>query len=501
MFTLILISTLLAIVYWFIKQRYNYWNALGIEGPKAVFPFGTFDRKGNPTMNILSLYHKYKGTSAFIGLINVLSPAILVLDTKLVKRILVQDFHHFSSRGIYHNEKDDPLSGNLFNIDGQKWKRLRTKLTPTFTSGKMKYMFGMIVAVSEEFRKALSSKVSSSSSSSKQTTTTIEMKELLARFTTDVIGTCAFGIECRSMTDPDAKFRQMGLKAITQSRHSIALRILMTSMPGVARLFGMKIFPDDVSDFFMSVVAETVHYRIENKVQRNDFMDLMIKMYVDDKKIDDKGGLSFKELAAQAWIFFFAGFETSSSAMSYALYELAQNQEIQNKARQDVLDALEKHNNEFTYEAMQDMTYLECCVNESLRKYPPVPALLRRVVKDYKEPTTNVTLRKGQIAFIPVFSMHHDQEYYPDPEEYNPDRFCSEETQKRDPFAFLPFGEGPRNCIGLRFGMMQSKVGLAMLLTNFRFTLNEKTPVPLSFTKDNFLLTSDTSMYFDVERF
>lgn len=220
-------------------------------------------------------------------------------------------------------------------------------------------MFSTILSVTNEFKSAIDKAMSSNP--------TIEMKDLLARFTTDIIGTCAFGIECNSLKDPKAKFREMGMKFFNEPRQLFSTRLLMGSFPAIARFFRIKILQNDVAEFFMSAVKDTVDYRIKNNVQRNDFMDLAIKLLNKNKtgsKADaEMEGLSINELAAQAWVFFIAGFETSSTAMSFAIYELAQNQEIQEKLRQSIKDVLEKHDNKITYEAMQDMTYLEQCIN------------------------------------------------------------------------------------------------------------------------------------------
>lgn len=101
---------------------------------------------------------------------------------------------------------------------------------------------------------------------------------------------------------------------------------------------------------------------------------------------------------------------------------------------------------------------------------------------------------------VPVYALHHDAEYYPDPEKYNPDRFTPEEVAKRNPYCFLPFGEGPRICIGMRFGMMQARVGLAYLLRDFSFTLSSKTPVPLKISPRSPVLTSEGGLWLKVQK-
>ncbi|XP_058453557.1 cytochrome P450 6A1-like [Malaya genurostris] len=483
-------------VFW-VRRKYSYWEERGVAYIKPTFPAGNLGVRGKQHISAVMkrCYDQLKGSGAFGGIFFFTNPVALALDLDFVKTVLIKDFDYFHDRSVYYNEKDDPLSAHLFTMEGTKWRNLRTKLTSTFTSGKMKMMFPTITGVAEEFRKLMASEAQKGGE--------IEMKEILARFTTDVIGNCAFGLECNSLHDPDAEFRRMGKKIFSFGTWKLILIILAQQFRNIARALHFAAIDKEVSRFFMGAVKDTVEYREKNNVERNDFMNLLIKLKNAEQSKGDLdsnlGALSIEEVAAQSFVFFIAGFETSSTAMSYCLYELALNSELQDKARADVMETLKKHGS-MTYEAIQDMHYIDQCINESLRKYPPVTILTRKVSKAYKVPGTNHILEQGSTMIVPVYGIHHDAEYYPDPERYDPDRFSPAQFSQRNPYCFLPFGEGPRNCIGMRFGLMQARVGLAYLLKDFRFTLSGKTSVPLKIIPNSPVLTSEGGLWLNVQK-
>ncbi|XP_062552473.1 probable cytochrome P450 6a14 [Armigeres subalbatus] len=481
-----------------VRKRYSYWKERGIPYSEPSFPAGNIRGVGRTqhlSTQMQRCYNELKGKGPVGGVFFFINPVALATDLDLIKNVLVKDFQYFHDRSIYHNEKDDPLSGHLVAMEGTKWRNLRAKLTPTFTSGKMKMMFPTIIEVADTFLKLMKTEVS--------TNNEIEMKEILARFTTDVIGTCAFGLECNSLHDPEAEFRRMGRQIFSFANGRMLKIVFAQQFRSLARSLHLTLTDKEVSDFFIGAVKNTVKYREENKIERSDFMSLLMKLKnaepLEDTNTHSMDPLTLEEVAAQAFVFFLAGFETSSTAMSYCLYELAQNTDLQNKARKCVSDAIKKHGS-MTYEAMQDMQYIDQCINESLRKYPPASNLTRTVTKDYKLPNSNVVLERGSTLIVPVYGIQHDPEYYPDPERYDPDRFTPDQVAKRNPFTFLPFGEGPRICIGLRFGMMQARVGLAYLLKDFSFTLSSKTPVPLKISARSHILTSEGGLWLKVKK-
>lgn len=120
-------------------------------------------------------------------------------------------------------------------------------------------------------------------------------------------------------------------------------------------------------------------------------------------------------------------------------------------------------------------------LTESLRKYPTLGNLMRIAVADYKVPGTEIIIKKGQQIIISPYAIQNDPDYYENPEVFNPDRFLPEEVKKRNQYAYLPFGEGPRICIGQRFGLLQVKLGLVTMLSNYKFELSEKTVTPIKY--------------------
>lgn len=153
-------------------------------------------------------------------------------------------------------------------------------------------------------------------------------------------------------------------------------------------------------------------------------------------------------VAAQALVFFVAGFETSSSGTSFALHQLAFHPEIQNRAQEEIDQVLKKYNGKLSYDAVKEMTYLEWVFMEGMRIFPPSGFLMRECVKKYTIPETDVTIDAGVKVTVPIQAMHMDPKYFDNPTEFRPERFSPEEIAKRHKFVYLPFGDGPRGCIG-----------------------------------------------------
>ncbi|XP_011865436.1 PREDICTED: probable cytochrome P450 6a14 [Vollenhovia emeryi] len=492
----------LGIVYIYYKYvLFNFWRKKGIFYVKPVVPAGNLTDFVTGKLSVGELFHdvyaKYKDYRAF-GMYTFFKPNLLIADLDLIRMVLTKEFGSFHDRGMFCNEKTDPLSGHLFLLPGKKWRNLRVKLTPTFTSGKIKQIFMILKESGQEFTRSLEDKA--------QMKDSIEIKEMFARYSTDIIMSTAFGIKSNCIEQPDNEFRYWGRKIFEEKP---LWNAMVMFAPQIMDFFSIPFTDRGVTKFFTKMFHDNVEYRQSHNVVRHDFMNLLIQLmekgYVepdDEKDITSTSSnvnkLTMSEAAAQAFVFFVAGFETSSTTATYCLYELALHQDIQNKVRKEIDEILKKHG-ELTYNAVNEMTYLHKVINETMRKYPPVPVLNRVCTKELDLPTTNIHIPEGTLITIPVLGVHRDPSIYPDPDKFDPERFNADQVATRHPYAYLPFGEGPRICIGMRFGYIQTKVGLVNLLSKFKFKLHPRTPVPLIFDEAPLVLTAKGGVHLIIE--
>ncbi|KAI8436349.1 hypothetical protein MSG28_004383 [Choristoneura fumiferana] len=203
---------------------------------------------------------------------------------------------------------------------------------------------------------------------------------------------------------------------------------------------------------------------------------------------------SDNDLTAQAAFFVFAGFETVSTAMTFLMYELAVNPEIQERLAREIKDHDKANGGKFDYNSVQTMTYLDMVVSEVLRLWPPAIAADRLCVKEYnlgkpyETAPADYIVKVNDSIHIPIFSIHRDPRYYPNPLKFDPERFSDENKHNIQPFTYMPFGVGPRNCIGSRFALCEVKVMIYRLLLHMKLEPSKRTPIPVKLSTGSFNL-------------
>ncbi|KAG5684477.1 hypothetical protein PVAND_013709 [Polypedilum vanderplanki] len=464
-----LLVMIFAVVLFFVNQHFfSYWSKRGIAQKDPIFLLGAakdmFLLKKSLGEYFSDIYNEFKNHKV-VGLYFSYRPGLVVNNPEVINDILIKDFNNFHDRGIVVDEEVDPLGAHLFLLSGQRWRDLRVKLSPVFTSGKLKGMFPTIRDCSKVLQVYVENNV-------KNGNDTFDVRDLLARFTTNIISSVAFGIENDCINDRENIFRKMGMRIFQVDFKKAVSQVVAFFVPKLFISLKFKQIPKEIDDFFMTIVRQSVDYREKNKdFERKDIMQLLIQLknegYVSVDKDEDKEEekkeehqtdlgessikkLTFDQVAAQAFVFFVAGFETSSSTMTFCLYELCKNPETQAKVHAE-LDRICKSRdaNDLSYEIMGDLKYLECCIDEALRKYPILPILNRECTRDHTFENHKFSIEKGTPIFIPIMGIQRDPDIYENPLEFRPERFLdSTNGNGRSKGTFYsPFGTGNRNCI------------------------------------------------------
>ncbi|CAK9832944.1 Cytochrome P450 6A1 [Anthophora retusa] len=466
------LSAIIAVVllfYYYLTSTFDFWKNRNVPGPQPTPGFGNVKdvmfRKISLGFYVTELYDVYKNEPMF-GIFTRRTPAVVLRDLDLIKDVLIKDFSTFDDRGTVFFEKADPLSPNIFNLEPARWRPLRTRFSPVFTSGKLKEMFPLIIECSEQLEQHLE-KIAEKGEP-------IDCNEIAARYTTDVIGSCAFGINMNALSDEQSEFRRMGRQVFEPDFKTILKLAFREIMPSLYNLFSYVVPYSERTKFLTRVISETIKYREQNNIVRPDFINMLMELKKHPDKLEN---IEWTDtfLAAQAFVFFVAGFETSSKTIGHALYEMALNPEMQDKLREELREFSGKS---LKYEDIKKMKYLDKIFKETLRKYPPGAQLRRKCNTSYTFRNTKVSIPKDTTVLIPLYAIHKDPNIYPNPEVFDPERFSEEAIAGRHPMAYLPFGDGPRNCIGARFAVYQTKVGLIKMLKNFEVNVCKKTMIP-----------------------
>ncbi|CAK9813269.1 Cytochrome P450 9e2 [Anthophora plagiata] len=483
-----------------LHRQYTYWKKRHVPYIGALPVFGSawrlFVRRMSLPSYITFSYNYYPNTR-YLGMMDFSTPVVIIRDPKLIREIAVKNFEYFPDHQSFVNEQIDPIFGkNVFSLRGERWKEKRNTLSPSFTTSKMRFMFELVSKCSQEFVDYLCNHPEFSSM--------LEAKDIFTRYTNDVIVTVAFGIGVNSLKDRDNEFYKKGADATKFGGFFRLLKFLLFRMnPRLSRFAGLSFLPRSTTTFFHKVILETVKARDEQNIIRPDMIHLLLQAR--DKETPVTHQKIIDDITAQAFIFFLAGFDTSSTFMCYIVYELAVNTDIQERLRKEVDRYMEEGNGEISYEALSKMEYMEMVTSETLRKYPPIVFIDRLCAQKFELPPAgagynSVIVYPDNLVWFPVYALHHDPKYFPDPEKFDPERFSKENKDNIVPYTYMPFGVGPRKCIGNRFALMEAKIVIAYLLHRFRLKPTEKTKIPVEFSRTNFSLSLDDGFWIGLER-
>ncbi|KAG8188042.1 hypothetical protein JTE90_009916 [Oedothorax gibbosus] len=480
------------------KQQISTFKKLGVSGPAPNLIFG----------NILELYMKgplqchkewVEKYGRVLGYYYGMKPVLLVTDPQLLKNIFIKDFSKFINReafnpiGRYNPHDKDTQS--VLNLPGQLWKDVRSVLTPTFTAAKMKQMAGSMNSSIEDMLKQMQESANKGE--------VLDAFDTYQRLTMDVITRTAFGIRTDVQTNKNSKMLR-ATKILFRTPYRDTFIFLGLSFPLLRRIcIRLQIIFSTILNFGLSPakmlrsgISDVIEYRRKNpQGKKADLLQLMIdstmvsgntemdmtKLEAGNVEIEQKfenknekedsskniRAMTDDEIIATAFTVLLAGYETTSTALAFTTYFLAKHQDVQETLFLEIKELIQ-NGQKLEYATVNKLPFLDNILNESMRIFPPVNLFTNRYALEDVQ-YGDLKIPKGTLIQAPVYLMHHDPEFWTDPETFDPERFSNKPNS--DGITYLPFGVGPRNCLGMRFAQLESKLALAHVIYKFRFKL------------------------------
>ena len=493
-----LLVTICGLLYYYLKKPLDYFKELGIPylpGWPLLGNMGSIIFRQKTVTDLVQEIYNVHSEAKYVGAFDFMTPVIVLRDPELIKSVTIKDFDNFMDHPSFVVDASvDPLYGRtLLNLSGDIWKKNRSVLTPAFTANKMKGMFQLMLESATNLVNYLAEQ-------KKEDNRMVNTKSLVTMYATDVLANCAFGVSINTLKDPQNDFYVYGKEAATVNAVMTAKFFLARSFPQLMKFFQFKYVRPHVTKFYTDIIKMTVTMRDEKNISRPDILQLMM----DTRRADNKHiEMNITEMTCHAFTFFFGGFDSTSTQMCTMAHLLAINPDVQKRLQEEIDDVMKKTNGSPTYDAVNNMPYLDAVFNETMRRYTQAGFLDRICTKTFELPPAlpggkPFVARPGMNIWIPASGIHLDPKYYDEPEKFDPDRYYKKKVTINDVHNF-GFGIGPRACIGIRFAILEAKILFFLLLSKFNLKPNEKTCIPLECEKGVFTVVAKGGFWLAIE--
>jgi cytochrome P450 family 3 subfamily A len=410
-----------------------------------------------------------------VGLYEGITPFLLLSDPEIIKMVLVKNFSSFTENYQFHY--DNVLKKMVIQSSDNEWRKTRSIITPTFTSGKMKAMLPIVQDSIVLLEKSIYKHIKSGKEM-------MDAKHLFTCLTLDVIAKVAFAADVNTYENENDEFVEHAKKLLYITRSRFMTGFLCSNW--IKSLTKFTLFVPDHRDYLLNMCRAMLEQKKKagnNNKKFTDFGQLLLEAR------NEKGeALDDDEIVANSFLILIAGFETTATLMTMVSWVLSTHPEAQEKLYQEVTECYKSNGNQFEYDTVWALPYLDAFLQETLRMYPPVVRFDRVASQDVTL-DNGLNIKKGTHIRFPAYTIQRSPEYWKNPDEFVPERFLPENKDELVPYTFMPFVLGPRNCIGARFALMEAKHATANIVMKFKFGQNSPNPEPLDFSEGSFMLS------------
>ncbi|XP_067142451.1 cytochrome P450 3A8-like isoform X2 [Centruroides vittatus] len=467
---------LISFIYTYLSIVYSYWKRRGIPSPKTTWLLGSYGTRWKEPQGYIEL-EWYKKYGRIFGIYEGLNPILMVSEPELIKNILIRDFNKIPNERRW-KFGDRIIDNMLITMEDEAWRRVKSTLTPIFSIAKIRKLIPKI----NKCVKALEENLYEVAKDGKPVNCTQHFNV----FVMDSVSRCAFNM----IIDSHDYVKNPFVNSISNIFSSVPWRHLMLAIfPKLSKFLKLSFADTKMTSFLYNTVLDLLEKRkLHEKEKYDDFLQWMLESSGYETK-DQKFGsnttenkhLTRDEIISQCIMFFLVGFVTTAANINFIVYSLALNPECQENLAKELQEKLQ-NKEELQYEDVQNLPYLDAVISETLRYYSPVSKVIRMGHEDYHLEGTDIVVPKNMMIAIPIYAIHQDEEWFPNPKKFDPERFLPENRNLIRPYTYFPFGLGPRSCLGMKFSQLEMKLCLANVFRHFRFRLCEESKLVMDFS-------------------
>uniref|UniRef100_A0A672FTU9 unspecific monooxygenase n=1 Tax=Salarias fasciatus TaxID=181472 RepID=A0A672FTU9_SALFA len=428
---------------------YRFFSKLGIPGPRTLPFLGTtMGQLGG----VLEFDRACKAKYGDVwGLFDGRKPMLMVSDPEMIKTFMVKECY-----SVFTNRRVRNVSHSVSLAKDETWKRIRGTISPCFTSGRLKQVAVFVF---------------------------LPLHRFVAPYSLDSVTSVAFSVDIDSINNPNDPVSVHAQNAIKFRMWTVLLQLIFPFTNRLLEWLNLELIPRECLNFFANLIKKFKHEHQIKGSTRSDFLQVFVQNEIPESEVKSEQdqptkGLTEKEILINAFMFILGGYDTTSTTLTYILYNLATNPDVQ-KTLQNEIDANLQKDGPITYEELTGLQYIDHVILESMRLIPTAPRLDRICKKTVQ--FHGFTIPEGTPVGIPVDVVHKDPRFWKSPELFRPERFSKDSGEEVNPYAFMPFGLGPRNCVGMRYALIVMKMILIRLLQRYNVETCRETIVPLQF--------------------
>ncbi|CDH59811.1 cytochrome p450 [Lichtheimia corymbifera JMRC:FSU:9682] len=389
-------------------------------------------------------------------------------------------------------------AGNILTLNGQDWKMHRKVANPAFHRSMPIDLFGKLT---KKMIYAMD-----------QAKGPIEFHNMTSRITLDAIGLAGFGFDFNAIGDENNEWTKMYGDFTVAQRNPVFFMLTWLDQEPLLRLFPKRRKAhQDLTKFLNKLDEIIIHKRqvlegtIKNDQQPLDDRDKdLLTLMLEAQQHDGEAVMTNEELKSNLCVFFLAGHDTTANALNFAVYYMAMNKDIQEKAREEAIRVLGDNPEDVipNSEQVKSLPYIDMVIKETLRMNPPASAIFARKPTEDTD-LDGVFIPKGQSVALDIYQLHHNPTVWKDPEVFDPERFSpggEYDQLSTTGMPWLPFSSGSRVCIGMNFSMDEQRVVLSMLLRKYEWDLPQDSPHRKKLMLEGLGLTKAKNMFVQFDR-